>query len=101
MDNTTVKIYDSILDLIDKEITYHGLSKHVSEENKHYFIQGLIIAKQIIEQEQDFVYSDYAYEKFEEVVESFLDDQVNVSNCLYPEDIEKIVEEQLSEIYED
>lgn len=58
------KIMEDLLKTIDKvyEIHKNETNTNVSEENKHYFLQGLKVAKQLIEQEQDTIYDEIPYE---------------------------------------
>jgi sulfate adenylyltransferase subunit 1 (EFTu-like GTPase family) len=97
----TVKIYDSVLEQIQNEIDNSKFPKIENEESRHYYFEGLKVAKQIVESIQDNDYSDYAYEKFEEIVESYLDLEVNQSLSLYPEDILEVTKSLVDEMYED
>jgi hypothetical protein len=99
-----VKIYDSVIKIINevKEVALLQETQTEEEQNfKEYYIRGLKTAIELIEQEQEFVYSDdYAYEKFDEILDSYLDDQTNQSTSLLPEDIEEMVNDKIKALYE-
>jgi hypothetical protein len=91
-----MKIYEQLKKIIQEVIKNTRFPKIESEEGRHYYFEGLKIAKQIIENEEGFVYEDYAYEKLEEFIESLL-----VEGALTPEEIEEITQNIISKYYED
>ncbi|GAA4879040.1 hypothetical protein GCM10023310_68950 [Paenibacillus vulneris] len=96
MEEKTKKTYDDLLESIDLLIEKHKLSNDISDGGKYYYIQGLDTAKQIIEQEQDFVYNDYAYEKFEQIVQTFLN--WRITQNLEPEEMHDILEREIAKL---
>ncbi|PLR99505.1 hypothetical protein [Bacillus sp. T33-2] len=70
-------MYQSILDSINATIEHHkklNPSNHkLSEQEVHYFIQGLEVAKQLVEQTQELNVEELAYETFEDTVRTLSD----------------------------
>ncbi|GAB6989578.1 hypothetical protein [Paenibacillus pini] len=94
-----VKIYDSVIENINQEINHsinQGSSTELKKEHEAY-IAGLKAALQFVESENDLVYEDCAYEKFEEILLSYLDVETNQSTSLYPENIKDIVLEHMKD----
>lgn len=65
-------MYEHINETINKVIENHKFldpKKHnMTEKDTHYYIQGLEVAKQLVEQTQDFDTEELALETFENVV---------------------------------
>lgn len=94
MTETKFMIYRNLIELIKDAKNNQEPKGQVSEENLHYFKQGLNVAIQLIEQEQEFVYSDaFAYENFEGIVQSYLDGTLS---SLTPEEMKEIIDENLT-----
>lgn len=91
-----IKIYDTVLNIIQEEIDNTKLPKIENDEARYYYFEGLKVAKQIVEGEQEFVYDEYAYEKLEEVVESFLNDG-GLDVC----EVEELVKDTIKKIEEE
>lgn len=87
-----VKIYDSVLDHINAEMNL-AMSEPTSEalkKEKESYLAGLKAAKQFVENEQSVDYDECAYEKFEEVLLSYL-----ASEILELEDIKEIINDHI------
>lgn len=87
-------MYKNIIDVLNQAIKHHQeiweKSTDITEQEKHYFIQGLEVAKQLVEGEQDLVIDELAYETFEEVVEV-------LKGSLEKHEMEEIIEEVFDE----
>ncbi|TCJ00426.1 hypothetical protein [Cytobacillus praedii] len=81
-------MYKHINEAIDKIIEFHKTldpKKHnMTKEEAHYYIQGLEVAKQLVEQTQEIDTGELAFETFENVVR-------NLSAELDQYDMEEII----------
>ncbi|MFO1442969.1 hypothetical protein KDN24_07025 [Bacillus sp. Bva_UNVM-123] len=81
-------MYEHINEAIDKVIEYHKTldpkSHSLTEKEAHYFIQGLEVAKQIVNQSQEIDIEEVSYETFENVVK-------NLRTTLNQYDMEEII----------
>lgn len=80
-------MYKHIIETIDEVIKQHIDKKDVgeSERDQHYFIQGLEVAKQLIEQVQE-TDIECAYETFENIV-------LNLRNEMSKDEMKDIIDE--------
>lgn len=91
------KIYDDLLEVVDKVIEAHNNSSDkLPEQSHYYFIQGLKVAKQLIDQEQDDVYEEYSYETLELLIDSLLE-----YGSIDANEIKEIAEDCIKKHYEE
>ncbi|MCA1027051.1 hypothetical protein LCM23_13195 [Cytobacillus kochii] len=76
-------MYQGINKAIDQVISKH---KKTIERDTHYYIQGLEVAKLLVDQTQEIDVEEVPYETFENIVQI-------LSNYLEKEDMEKIIAE--------
>jgi 5-bromo-4-chloroindolyl phosphate hydrolysis protein len=71
-----LEMYQNIINDVDGVINQHKENKiktGLTEKEKFYFIQGLEVAKQIIENAEDIAIDEIAYETFEDTVKALKD----------------------------
>lgn len=78
-------MYQSIINDLDYIIKNYN-PKSMSDKEKHYFLQGVSMAKQIIEQAEDFNAGESAYETLEATLKA-------VNSHLFRDEVNQLVDE--------
>ncbi|MFS0657474.1 hypothetical protein AB1L07_02450 [Niallia alba] len=89
------RLFTDIIKNIDETINQYdqkalGKAIGISEKENHMFIQGLKVAKQIVDNIEELVKDEIPHEYFEEVVKG-------LQGCLEIEEMKEIIESVLEE----